>query len=427
LNHAGYPEGDAEGYWGAPVIQFKTNGGTVFNWHPHVGEVGHIAVFGWTGSGKTTFLVFLQSALLRVLSASDTMIVFDKDQGMQVGVMANGGSYVVLRRGMASGSAPLRVYDDTPRNVGHLAALFKRLILLDDRGEIEADEEEMLHRGVQRQLRLPPHLRSMLGVKAFLGTQNGAGARFAKWCRGGSDGWLFDNDQDLITLSGHTHLAGFDFTDLLPNEERPDDGCAAAMAADIMFRVRMLMDGRRFVAIVDECRYYMDSVAGMLEDFALTGRKKELILVLAAQKPAHILDRPMGRSIMAQVATGFLFPDPRASWAEYGGAGIGCTPAEFRYLKDLQTVTNNTQSWTKRQVMIRREAGSVVVEFDLTGMDDEIAILSGRPDTAALMEQIAVELGPNATVDDRVAEFKARWRSLHRIARLNKVVEEELV
>jgi type IV secretion system protein VirB4 len=189
----------------------------------------------------------------------------------------------------------------------------------------------------------------------------------------------------------------------------------------------MLMDGRRFVAIVDECRYYMDSIAGMLEDFALTGRKKELILVLAAQKPAHILDRPMGRSIMAQVATGFLFPDPRASWAEYGSAGLGCTPAEFRYLKDLQTVTNNTQSRTKRQVMIRREAGSVVVEFDLTGMDDEIAILSGRPDTAALMEQIASELGPDATADERVAEFKARWRSLHRIARRNKVIEEELV
>ena len=87
------------------------------------------------------------------------------------------------------------------------------------------------------------------------------------------------------------------------------------MAADLMFRLRMLMDGRRFVAIVDECRYYMDSIAGMLEDFALTGRKKELILVLAAQKPGHILDQPMGRSIMAQIATGFLFPDPRATWA----------------------------------------------------------------------------------------------------------------
>jgi type IV secretion system protein VirB4 len=422
----GYPAGEADGYWGAPVIQFKTNGGTIFSWHPHVGEVGHTAVFGWTGSGKTTFLAFLQSALLRVLSAADTMIVFDKDQGMQVAVMANGGSYVVLRRGSASGSAPLRVYEDTPRNVGHLAALFKRLILLDGRGEIEADEEEMLHRGVQRQLRLPAPMRSMLGLRAFLGTaQNGAGARFAKWCRGGSYGWLFDNDDDRITLSGHTHLAGFDFTDLLPNEERPDDGCAAAMAADLMFRMRMLMDGRRFVAIVDECRYYMDSIAGMLEDFALTGRKKELILVLAAQKPAHILDQPTGRSIIAQMATAFLFPDPRASWAEYGRQGLGCTPAEFRFLKDLQTVTNNKESAVKRRVMIRREAGSVVVEFDLAGMEDEIAILSGRPDTAAVMEQIVIEC-PGATPDELVAEFKARWRSLHRIARRHKVIEEEL-
>jgi type IV secretion system protein VirB4 len=435
VSFEGYPEGDAEGYWGPPVIQFKTNGGTVFSWHPHVGEVGHTAVFGRTGSGKTLFLSMLQCALLGVLSARDTMIVFDKDQGMQVVVMANGGSYVCLRRGRASGSAPLRVYDDTPRNVGHLAALFKRLILLDGR-EIDAEDEEMLHRGVQRQLRLPPHLRSMLGVKAFLGTEkNGAGARFAKWCRGGSNGWLFDNDEDHITLDGHTNLAGFDFTDLLPTEERPDDGCAGAMAADIMFRMRTLMDGRRFVAVVDEARYYMDSIAGIIEDFALTGRKKELILVLAAQKPSHILDHRnakgdpsgLGRSIMAQVATAFLFPDPQAKWNEYGREGLGCTPAEFRFLKDLQTVTNNKASQVKRQVMIRREAGSVVVEFDLSGMDDEIAILSGRPDTAALMEQIAAELGLDASPDDRVAEFKARWRSLNRIARREKIIEEELV
>ena len=424
----GYPEGDAEGYWGAPVIQFKTNGGTIFSWHPHVGEVGHTGVFGRTGSGKTFFLSMLLCALLRSLLATDTMLVFDKDQGMQANVMANGGRYVCLRRGRASGSAPLRAHENNPRSVGHLAALFKRLIMLDGHGEIDPEDEEMLHRGVQRQMNLPSHLRSLLGVQAFLGTvKNGAGMRFAKWCRGGSYGWLFDNDEDIITVSGETHLAGFDFTDLLPNEERPDDGCAGAMAADIMFRMRTLMDGRRFVAIVDEARYYMDSIAGMLEDFALTGRKKELILIPAAQKPSHILNHKLGQSIMAQVATNFLFPDPEAKWHEYGSQGLGCTPAEFRFLKDLQTVTNNKDTRAKRQVLIRREAGSVAVEFDLSGMEDEIAILSGRPDTALLMEEIAAELGPDATPDELVAEFKARWRSLHRIARRTKVIEEELV
>jgi type IV secretion system protein VirB4 len=430
----GYPEGDREGYWGPPVMQFKTNGGTVYNWHPHVGEVGHTFFCGVTGSGKTLALAMVLCALQRSLTARDAAIVFDKDQGLQCAVMANGGSYVCLRRGTASGSAPLRVYQDTPRNTGHLAALFKRLIELDGRGGIEPAEEDRLHRGVQRQLKLPIHLRSLLGVKAFLGTApTGAAARFAKWCRDGSYGWLFDNDEDLLTAAGQTRLAGFDFTDLLPNEERPDDGCAGAMAADIMFRMRKVMDGRRFVAIVDECRFYMDSIAGMIEDFALTGRKKEMILILAAQKPNHILDHRdalgqpsgLGKSILAQCPTNFLFPDQSARWEEYGSQGLGCTPAEFRFLKDLQTVTTNRDSQTKRRVMIRRHGASVVAEFDISGMDDEIAILSGRPDTAALMERIAAELGENASPDERVAEFKIRWRSLGRIARKAKAIEKE--
>jgi hypothetical protein len=60
-------------------------------------------------------------------------------------------------------------------------------------------------------------------------------------------------------------------------------------------------------------------------------------------------------------------------------------------------------------------------------MDDEIAILSGRPDTAALMERIAEELGPDATPDELIVEFKGQWRGLNRIARRTKIIEEELV
>jgi type IV secretion system protein VirB4 len=426
----GYPKGAEEGYWGDPTIQFKTNGGTVYDWHVHVGEVGHTAVWGHTGLGKSLFIDFIACALQRTMSATDTLVMFDKDMGMAITVLANGGEYVCLRRGTASGSAPLRVYDDEPRNVAHVAALFKRLILLDNRGEIEPWEEDMLHRGVGRQLKLPVHLRSMLAVKAFLGiSPTGAGARFAKWCRGGVYGWLFDNDEDHITVGHDTRLLGVDFTDLLPSEERPDDGCAGAMAADLMFRLKNIMDGRRFVVMIDECRYYADTIAGIMEDFALTGRKKELVLFLAAQQPGHLLERPMGRSILAQVQTDFALPDTKAEWKDYGKEGRGYTPAEFRFVKARRSDTANVNAETrgKRQVMIRRDGESVVVQFDLTGMEDEIAILSGRPDTSALMMHIVDELGPDAPTDDVVAEFKKRWRSVKRIARKAKEIEEELV
>lgn len=422
-----FPQGEAEGYWGKPIIQFKTNGGTLYNWHPHVGEVGHTFVCGMTGSGKTLFLAFLLCAIQRGMDANDSVVVFDKDQGMQIAIMANGGSYIRLRRGTASGSAPLRVYEDAPRNVGHLAALFMRLIMYDNRGELLPEDEDGMHRGVARQLKLPVHLRSMLGVKAFLGNQpGGAAARFAKWCRGGAYGWLFDNDEDNIMIDGSVRSAGFDFTDLIPTEDRPDDGCAGAMAADIMFRLRQLMDGRRFGFFIDEARFYMDAIAGIIDDLSLTGRKKELALFLAAQKPGHILDHRLGRSILSQCATNFLFPEQGAKWAEYGTQGLGCTPAEFRFLTSLQTVTTNRESQSKRRLIIRRQAGSVVVQFDITGLDDEIAMLSGRTDTANLMQTIADELG-DATPDELVAEFKRRWRSLSRISRRAKIIEEELV
>ena len=104
---------------------------------------------------------------------------------------------------------------------------------------------------------------------------------------------------------------------------------------------------------------------------------------------------------MAQVATGFLFPDPRASWGRIWRRRIW--PHASRVPLPQRPPDSDEQHPVADEAAgdDPREAGSVVVEFDLTGMDDEIAILSGRPDTAALMEQIAVELGPNATVDDR--------------------------
>jgi len=43
----------------------------------------------------------------------------------------------------------------------------------------------------------------MDGVREYLGyddPQDGAGARFEKWCRGGSMGWLLNNERHVITV-----------------------------------------------------------------------------------------------------------------------------------------------------------------------------------------------------------------------------------
>ncbi len=256
---------------------------------------------------------------------------------------------------------------------------------------------------------LPVGLRSMAGVREFMGyAENGAGDRFERWCRGGSMGWLLDNDEHLIDFSsGGTRFFGFGLTELLPNDARPnDDGACKVAAAIIMQQLRPLMDGRRIAVLGDEARFYLEPLAAMLEDFALTGRKKELMLVTAAQEPSHFLATAVGRSLISQSLTKIIFPNPNATEADYIG-GLKLTPAAYRQVKGDMTMGNS------RRFLMWRENSSVICEFDLSSMPDEVAVLSGRAGSNTLMDRVHADL-PGADAATLFQEFQSRHRNASR-------------
>jgi type IV secretion system protein VirB4 len=47
----------------------------------------------------------------------------------------------------------------------------------------------------------------------------------------------------------------------------------------------------------------------------------------------------------------------------------------------------------KRRFLLKREAGSVICEFDLSSMRDYVAVLSGRANTVRFAERLRRELG----------------------------------
>ena len=114
-------------------------------------------------------------------------------------------------------------------------------------------------------------------------------------CDGGSMGWLLDNREHLVDIG--PGFFGFDFTDLIPREGSEDDGACTAAAAVIMHQLAGLMDGRRIAAFFDECRFYMEPLKRMIDDYTLTGRKKELMCWLVAQQPEHFTDTEMGHVV----------------------------------------------------------------------------------------------------------------------------------
>lgn len=395
-----YPRGAAEGHWGPPLIRLRTSGGTAYDFHPHVEEVGHTLILGRTGSGKTLLICLLIAMLEAAAGRTGTVLFFDKDRGGEPIVRATGGRYLALRRGRASGLAPLRALADTPEDRAQLVAMFGDLIRLDGKGSLAPDDERRLARGVARVMRLPVERRSMASVRQFMGftDPNGAGARFEKWCRGGSNGWLFDNADDEVRLDAN--LVGFDLTELLPKDERAvDDGVCGAVTGYLIYRARKLMDGRRMAVICDECRFYLPTLAKVFEDFALTGRKLEMMIWLAAQYPEHILNNPDGPSLVAQCANVIAYPSKQADRATYMKR-LGFTAAEFRQ------VTEEMPAAPERSFLIKRETGSVVVRWGLDAMREFIPVLSGRERSVRVLDQIRAELGDDA--DAVVAEFMRR-------------------
>ena len=398
-----FPQGARAGYWGASPLRFKSNGLTAYDFVTHDEDVGHALVIGRIGSGKTVLLGMTVAALEPIMGENGIRLVIDKDEANRLLIEATGGTYRCLRRNEASGLAPLVACGDTPRNRSFFHSLYSWLIGLDGRRALTNDEDARLARGIARQLQMPPEKRSMGGVREFLGyadPENGAGARFERYCAGGSMGWLLDNREHVIEVGAGIY--GFDFTDLIPREGAEDDGACTAAAAIIMHQLAGLMDGRRIAAFFDECRFYMEPLKRMIEDYTLTGRKKELMCWLVAQQPEHFTGTAMGMSLVAQMRTKIVFPDSNHSADALRRLEIS-DPA-IRMLK-----TDMTLGKARRFLLWRQEP--VVCEFDLSELP-QLPLLAGRAGTIRLMERIRAEVGQA----DVLEEFYRRLDNIRRAA-----------
>lgn len=391
-----YPLGEAEGHWGASPIRFRTNGGTAYDWTPHNEDVAHTLVIGRTGSGKTVLLGTTLLAMQSAVGPDGVRLLIDKDESNRLTIEAAGGTYQKLLRNQASGLAPLVAFSDSPRTRAFFHRLYSWLI----GRNLTNLEDERLTRGIARQLSMPPEKRSMWGIREFLGyedEEDGAGARFEKWCSGRSMGWLLDNKAHTLTLG--SGLYGIDFTELLPREGLKDDSACTVAATIITHQLGELMDGRRIVAFFDECRFYIEPLASWIEDLTLTGRKKEVMPWLVFQEAAHATESSIGQALVSQMRTKIIFPD--ASYNVEALEKLQLSPAAIRMLKEDMTLGN------ARRFLLWRPHAPAICEFDLSNLP-ELPILSGRSATILLWEQIRAKgLGAQEFIESVEAKRRA--------------------
>lgn len=198
--------------------------------------------------------------------------------------------------------------------------------------------------------------------------------------RRGSLGWVFDNPLDQVDFVTHSNY-GFDGTDFLDNAD-----IRTPLSMYLLHRMESIIDGRRFIYFMDEAWKWVDDEAfsEFVGNKQLTIRKQNGLGVFATQMPSSLLRSKIASSLVQQVATEIYLPNPKADYREYV-EGFKLSPAEFQIVK--------TMGEESRSFLVKQGHHSMLGRLDLSGFDDELAILSGSSDNVGLLDEIIEEVG----------------------------------
>jgi type IV secretion system protein VirB4 len=372
---AGRPAGN---HWGPAVAFLRTSAGSPFYFNFHVGDLGHTFICGPSGSGKTV----VQNFMLAELEKLDVQqVIFDKDRGAEIFVRACGGTYLTLKPGEPTGFAPLKALEFTPANRAFLGQLVRRLVNPADR-PLTPPEERAIDDALLALGPMPPAHRSFAALRSLLGQRDagGVGARLDRWRKGEALGWALDGEGDALALDAR--FLGFDMTHVLDQPE-----VRTPIMMYLFHRLQDLVDGRRLVVDIDEFWKALGDEAfrGLAEDGLKTWRKQNAMMVFGTQSPADVLRSPIAHTIVEQCATQIFLPNPHAQARDYI-QGFGLTHREFALVREELTAEQH-------RFLVKQGLNSVVVELDLGGLDDALAVLSGRSETVALLDRLRAEHG----------------------------------
>lgn len=376
-----FPAGTASGnHWGDAIALLKTNARSPYFFNFHKGDLGHTLIVGPSGGGKSVLLNFLMAQSEKT---GARQIFVDKDRGAQIFVAASGGTYLALHNGVPTGFAPVKALADRAEDKTFLSQFVRQLVRADGK-PISVQEERLIEDGIAAVMKLPVADRSLSALRSMLGMKDasGVGARLEKWTAEGSLGWVFDNPADSMTLDAR--FIGFDMTDFLDNAD-----IRTPVMLYLFHRIDRLLTGERMIICIDEFWKALGDEAfrRFAQDGLKTYRKRNALLVFATQSPADALKSDISHSILEQVATKIMLPNPFGARRDYV-EGFALSEAEFKLVREELAPESH-------KFLVKQGHDSVVVELDLSGLDDELAVLSGRAETTAVADEIIAEVGPD--------------------------------
>jgi type IV secretion system protein VirB4 len=266
-------------------------------------------------------------------------------------------------------------------------------------GTLTVTEARAIEAAIDALAPMAPAQRSITALRPLLGQRDagGIGARLERWRQGQALGCVFDNDTDALTLD--LRFLRFDMTEVLDHPE-----VRTPVLMYLFHRLAALVDGRRLVIDIDEFWKALadEAFRGLAQDGLKTYRKQNAVMIFGTQSPADVLRSEIAHTILEQCPTKIFLPNPHAAARDYV-EGFGITEREFQLVREDLVPA-------RHQILIKQGLNSVVVELDLGGLDDALAVLSGPTETVDLLDRIRAVHGDDPA--DWLGPFQQQRRGL---------------
>jgi type IV secretion system protein TrbE len=298
-----------------PLCRFLTPYGVSYDWNPHAGDVGHTAVIGGTGAGKTSLMTLIISQFTKY-TPSQTFI-FDKDYSLMAATVLLGGKHI----DMSDGSSMRQmnpVWAMMKHGADERLRRWVEVLIVAGGNTVNSEESTTIFAAIQQLREVGEEHWRLTNLHAQIyGQNNELAAKIAAYVDRSDDGGFgqvgshatyFDNVTDNFSLS---NIVGMECGGIL------DDKMVASPFMDYAFwRIERTLDGTTPTLIYCEEAWYLfanPTFASRVEDWLRVFRKKRAFLVFATQGLDELARLPNIGSLVQNIPTQILLPSIKGS------------------------------------------------------------------------------------------------------------------
>jgi type IV secretion system protein VirB4 len=385
-----------------PHLTCSTAEGTPFFLNINVNDVGHTAVWGPTGAGKSTFLNLLELQFFKYPASQ--VIVFDKGRSCRQPCLASGGLFYEPAGEGTAGVAfqPLRDLE-SDSDMLYAQEFIEACFIVNDYS-VTPPLSAAIRKALEDMRGIPVGRRTMTTfvqyADAFKDPETNRAVFKEKlgdylWA-GGKYGKIFDSSASGLSLD--TRFLAIEMEELMNRGE----GCVVPALVYLFNLVENMFDGKLTLLVLDEAWLFLKNeiFAEKIAEWLKVLRKKNVFVVFATHDVADVEKSPLKTTIIQQCLTKIYLADPSALTAGMTQVyqAFGLSDAEIAVIAGATMKRDYFYTSSLGRRLFRLDLGSLTLA--LIGSPDHPLLDSllkekggGVPLCADLLERKGVDYG----------------------------------